>query len=208
MDSIINVMKQRNWEMSTQKIIKADFFDRETVTVAQELLGCLLVHKTSHGILGGYIVETEAYLGYDDPACHSFRGKTKRNEVMFKGSGFVYIYMIYGLYYCLNFTTNTKDKPEAVLIRALEPVQGIEIMKKNRSKQHKKELCSGPGKLAQALLIDLKVNGTKVGEKINLIEGIKVEKVDIVSTPRIGISQAKDWPLRYYIKNNQYISKK
>ena len=188
--------------------INKEFFLHDTVTVAKDLLGCLLVHKTPKGLVGGYIVETEAYLGYEDPACHSYRSRTKRNEVMFLGPGLVYVYLIYGLYYCLNFTSDSEDKPEAVLIRALEPVTGIDIMQKNRNKTKLKELCSGPGKLAQALGIGMELNGTRFGDKITIYDRTNELKDHIIATTRIGISQAADLPLRFYIKGNQFISKK
>lgn len=193
--------------MAQEKKISADFFERDTITVSKDLLGCLLLYKSPWGLVGGYIVETEAYLGYDDPACHSARGKTKRNQTMFMGPGFVYVYLIYGLYHCLNFTTAPIEKPEAVLIRALEPVIGIDIMKKNRQKENLKDLCSGPGKLTQALGVNLDVDGTKVGDKVILKTGFKVTKNEIKATPRIGISQAKDLPWRFIIKDNDFISK-
>ena len=184
------------------------FFSRDTITTARDLLGCMLIHKSPEGLAGGYIVETEAYLGQEDPACHSYKGKTKRNEVMFLGAGLVYVYLIYGMYYCLNFTSNSGDKPEAVLIRALEPVTGIETMEKNRNKAKLKELCSGPGKLAQALGIDMGINGTEVGDKITVYERTNELENNIIATTRVGISQAADLPLRFYIKDNQFISKK
>ncbi|KUO48860.1 MAG: hypothetical protein APF76_09415 [Desulfitibacter sp. BRH_c19] len=194
--------------MVKEKEITGFFFERDTVTVAEELLGCLLIHNTPKGPIGGYIVETEAYLGYDDPACHSCRGATKRNEVMFLGSGLVYVYLIYGLYYCLNFTTASDDKPEAVLIRAIEPLTGIETMQSNRNRIGEKDLCSGPGKLAQALEVDLKLNGTKVGEKVAIKVGKDILQKQIVKTTRVGLSQAADLPLRFYIRNNPFISKR
>ncbi|WP_028308569.1 DNA-3-methyladenine glycosylase [Desulfitibacter alkalitolerans] len=194
--------------MAQEKEITRNFFTNDTKTVAKDLLGCLLIYNSSKGLVGGYIVETEAYLGHNDPACHSCRGRTKRNEVMFLGPGLVYVYLIYGLYYCLNFTTDLKDKPEAVLIRALEPVTGIEIMQHNRNRMELKELCSGPGKLAQALGIDMELNGTRIGDKITIYMRTNELKNHIVATTRIGISQAADLPLRFYIRNNQFISKK
>jgi len=127
---------------------------------------------------------------------------------MFLGPGLVYVYLIYGLYYCLNFTSDSEDKPEAVLIRALEPVTGIEIMQNNRNRMELKELCSGPGKLAQALGIDMELNGTRIGDKITIYMRTNELKNHIVATTRIGISQAADLPLRFYIRNNQFISKK
>ncbi len=188
--------------------VKKDFFLRDTVTVARELLGSLITYKSHNGLVGGYIVETEAYLGYNDPACHSSRGMTKRNTTMFQGAGLVYVYLIYGIYYCLNFTTADVKEPEAVLIRALEPTIGIEIMSKNRPGKKFKELCNGPGKLTQAMDIDSKVNGLSVGKELCVYKDKKVPYKDILSQPRIGISQAVDLPLRFTIKDCTYVSKK
>ncbi len=137
-------------------ILQESFYQRETITVAKELLGKILVHETKEGITSGRIVETEAYQGPEDQAAHSYGGrKTARNEVMFGQKGRAYVYFIYGLYYCLNVTTgNLPGKPEAVLIRALEPITGEEIMAKRRGKQIKfANLTNGPSKLCMAMKV-------------------------------------------------------
>ena len=129
-------------------ILCKDFFAREAVIVARELLGCTLVYETSHGILKGKIVETEAYGGSDDKASHASNGvPTNRNAVMFGEAGLAYIYLIYGMYNCFNIVTGSSGQAQAVLIRALEPIDGLELMKENRKQAKVKVLCNGPGKL-------------------------------------------------------------
>lgn len=186
-----------------------DFFARETPTVARELLGKWLVYHEGDLITAGIVVETEAYLGLTDPAAHSFRGKTARNAVMFGPAGRIYIYFIYGLHYCLNVTTSTPEKPEGVLIRAVEPRLGIDSMAKRRRQTKTTQLCSGPAKLVQAFGIPKELNGSSaihgpIGFYANPQEEIK----DITVTTRVGIKQAADWPLRFYVSGSPYISKK
>lgn len=195
-----NSMQNNPFELS--------FYEKDTSWVAKELLGCLLIHYTDNGPLGGVIVETEAYLGLGDPACHSARGLTKRNKTMFKGAGLSYVYLVYGIHYCFNITTAKKEKPEAVLIRALEPTFGIDVMKVNRKKSDLRNLCSGPGKLTQALEIDLSLDGTRVDMGPIRVYPSDRKNLKITTAKRIGISSACDWQLRYYLKENDYISKK
>lgn len=182
-----------------------DFFARETTVVAQELLGKVMEYRSISGI----IVETEAYLGLNDPGSHSFRGKTKRNAVMFGQAGISYIYQIYGVHYCYNVTTDRGDIPAAVLIRALQPMTGIEIMKKNRQKEKIRDLCSGPGKLVQALDIPISLNGTNVvNGPVGFYDSDDLGDFQIVKSTRIGLSQGKESLLRYYVEHNPFISKK
>lgn len=188
--------------------LELNFFERDTEIVAKELLGKWLIFDGPAGPVGGVIVETEAYLGLRDPACHSARGCTRRNKVMFGPAGKIYIYLIYGIYYCLNVTTAALDRPEAVLFRAIEPRLGIEYMQRQRNKLKLQDLCSGPGKLMQALGLDNSLNGSSAIDGPIGFYQEKTEPVfEIVESTRVGISQAKDWPLRFYIKGNQYISK-
>lgn len=186
--------------------MKRDFFDRDSVTVAKELLGWYLIHETPKGTLVGRIVETEAY--HDkDPASHSFRGKTPRNSVMFGKSGIAYVYFIYGVYNCFNVVTDKENKGSAVLIRALEPIEGIELMQKFRKTKNIHELCNGPGKLTIAMNITRDRNGHDLSKRpLYLKPGPKCK--DIIQTTRIGISQAKEELYRFYINNNRYISKR
>ncbi len=185
-------------------ILKKSFFNKPTITVAKNLLGKFLVHKS----LVGKIVETEAYLK-DDPASHAFKGKTERNKSVFGRPGISYVYFTYGMHYCFNVVTN-KGFGEAILIRALEPIEGIEIMKKNRKTSDVKNLCSGPAKLTIALGITRKEDSIDLIDKkssLKLMQG-KKESFKIVATKRIGISQAKEKQYRFYIKDSEWVSKK
>ncbi|WP_150466238.1 DNA-3-methyladenine glycosylase [Francisella sp. SYW-9] len=181
-----------------------------TITVAKKLLGHYLVSKQGEYLLIGKIVETEAYLN-DDPASHSFSKMTQRNAMMFEKPGTSYVYFTYGMHHCMNVVTSDIGIGEAILIRALEPIQGIEQMQINRSKTKFKDLCSGPAKLAQALDIDLADNGINlldINSHLYLKYNDKIEVFDIVETQRIGISKAKEKLLRFYIKDNNYVSTK
>jgi DNA-3-methyladenine glycosylase len=184
-----------------------DFYHRDTVQVAKELLGCRLVHNSLAGTTVGIIVETEAYMQIGDPACHASRGMTKRNSVMFGPPGKAYVYFTYGMHYCFNVVTNDEGVGDAVLIRALEPIDGIELMQHRRQKEKLWDLCSGPAKLVQAMGITKEHNGSDlITGPINIYPGAKVE--DIVTTTRIGIKEGAELPLRFYIAGNKYISKK
>jgi len=194
--------------------LSKEFFKQDTVKVAKALLGKIIQYKGTAGI----IVETEAYKGYPDMASHAVK-RTPRSEIMFDTFGKFYIYFVYGNYFCLNITTE-KGKPGAVLIRALQPFEGIEIMKKRRGTKDVHNLTSGPGKLCQALNITKKLNGTDVNDKIKVMElsdkiGKKYpllnqlsKKLKIVATERIGIEKAKHLEWRFYIKDNEFVSKK
>jgi DNA-3-methyladenine glycosylase len=193
-----------------------EFFRRDTVDVAVDLLGQILIHRTASQTYLGRIVETEAYLGLEDPACHSFHGKTtERTWPFYLEGGHIYIYMIYGVHYCLNFITGDMKTPEAVLIRAVEPLYGVEAMAENRnlpfSESNIKKLCNGPGKLCQAFAIDKSENGKLTNSAgIGVLKGETVSKLDIVARPRIGLNPGQDsssWPLRFYIEYNGFISR-
>ncbi|MGI6553759.1 MAG: DNA-3-methyladenine glycosylase [Clostridia bacterium] len=186
-----------------------EFYERPAEVVAKELLGAILIHHSNEGRTGGIIVETEAYLGQDDPACHSARGPTKRNQSMFGPGGRVYVYRIYGIHWCFNITADEITTPAAVLIRALEPVVGVSLMQERRKKNNLLELCSGPAKLAVAMGITGEHDGLSLfSGPIRVYGGIPKGDDEIVSTTRIGISKAADWQLRFYLKNNPYISRK
>jgi|YelNatPaOPRAMG01_1025707.scaffolds.fasta_scaffold21497_3 DNA-3-methyladenine glycosylase len=186
--------------------LPSDFYNRCTVEVARDLLGCILVHQTDGNILAGRIVETEAY-GPDDPANHAWRGQTRRNRAMFGPFGHAYVYKIYGMYYCLNAVTYPEGVGEAVLIRAVEPLAGIEMMKRNRGVEDTRKLCSGPGKLCQAFGIDSKFNHAPLTEGSLRICSGKREPIDVITTPRIGISQGAELPWRFCIANSPFLSK-
>lgn len=185
------------------------FFERTTPIVAKELLGHYLYHHSPDGITGGKIIETEAYLGPTDPACHSFNGLTPRCKNMFGMAGRVYVYRIYGIHHCFNITSDSPEIPAAVLIRALEPVEGIPLMEKRRKRDQLKDLCSGPGKLAIAMDFQRKHDGISLFTgPVRVYQGETYADNDIVTTTRVGISKAADWPLRYYVKDHPLISKK
>ncbi|HHX50016.1 MAG TPA: DNA-3-methyladenine glycosylase, partial [Clostridia bacterium] len=177
--------------------------------VARELLGMFLLHDSDEGRTVGKIVETEAYLGQNDPACHSAGGPTKRNKSMFGPGGRVYVYRIYGIHWCFNITADEDVIPAAVLIRALEPVAGISLMQERRKKDQLPELCSGPAKLTVAVGITGQHDGLSLfSGPIRVYGGPPKGDDEIVSTTRVGISRAADWKLRFYLKDNQYISRK
>lgn len=185
--------------------LSREFYQRNTLEVARELLGKQLVHHTPEGIAAGKIIEVEAYMGPDDAASHSYKGlRSKRTEIMFGPGGFAYVYLIYGMYHCFNIITNISGEPHAVLIRALEPFEGIELMKKRRKTAVPKNLCSGPGKLCSALGITSADNRTDLcGDSLYLLDGSKILESDIVATPRINIDysgEARDYLWRFIIK--------
>jgi DNA-3-methyladenine glycosylase len=183
------------------------FYDRDTVDVARDLIGRTLIHVTKEGPVGGIIVETEAY-GPDDPANHAHRGPRPRNASMFGPPGFAYVYRIYGLYWCVNAVTRDTGIGEAVLIRALEPQCGIDIMRRNRGVEDAKRLCGGPGRLCQALGITGELNGADLTLGPLLIGGEQPVAVEIVESTRIGISKAAHLPWRFCAAGNRYVSRK
>lgn len=186
-------------------ILPSSFYQQDTTKVAKKLLGAYLVTELPDGKTVGRIVETEAYLGCIDPAAHSFRGKTLRNAIMFGPAGHAYIYFIYGMYYCINAVTGKEGVGEAVLIRALEPVEGIPLMQKRRETDDLSKLCSGPGKLTLAMGISPKLNGADLTGNIIYILSSD-ENPEIIETTRIGITVGAEHPWRFYIKDNKFIS--
>jgi DNA-3-methyladenine glycosylase len=192
------------------KRVTPDFFKGTTEEVAKKLLGKILVRVIGVKILSGKIVETEAYLDENDLASHSAVGMTERNKVMFGEAGLAYVYFTYGMHYCFNVVTGEVGKGSAVLIRSLEPIDGIDLMKKFRQKDDVHILTNGPAKLCQALKIDKKLNGVdlKTSNEIFIAEPDKNEKFEVVITKRIGIEKSKDLLLRFYIKENKYVSRK
>lgn len=183
-----------------------DLLLKDSLKVAKSLLGYILVHETKDDITSGIIVETEAY-HQDDPASHTYRGQTARNAVMFGPPGFAYVYFTYGMHYCFNVVTGPQGSGQAVLIRALEPVEGIELMKQRRGMDAELQLTNGPAKLVQAMGITKADYGANLlnKSKLRLKPGPKPAK--ITQTTRIGIKQATDKPWRFYITGNPYISK-
>jgi len=195
------------------------FYQQPTIKLAKTLLGKYLVYEDGRSpVLAARIVETEAYLYKNDPACHAYKGKTKRNAAMFGPAGQTYVYLIYGMYYCLNIVSNKEGVGEAVLIRALEPLLGLDIMKRRRGTDKIVSLCNGPGKLTQAFGL------TKKHNKQDLTTGIlsvyaehqfyqkfgvnkpKNDKIQVKSSGRIGITQGKELQLRFYVKDSPFVS--
>jgi DNA-3-methyladenine glycosylase len=194
--------------------LNRNFFVREVLTVAKELLGKIIVKKNDV-TLSGKIVEVEAYNGDIDEAAHTFTGKTKRNSIMFGEGGFFYVYFTYGAHYCCNVVTGFEGQGTAVLIRAVEPIDGIELMIENRfgkkfaTEKEILNLTNGPGKVCQAFGITKKHYGLDLtGDEIFLLNQPKVKDENIVVTKRIGIKKSVDLPWRFYIKNNPYISRR
>ena len=186
-------------------VLRREFYNRPPVPVARDLLGKMLVH----GPTAGLIVETEAYLGGDDLAAHSSRGITDRTRVIFGPPGHAYVYFIYGMYECLNLVCEPPGQPGCVLIRALEPVAGLDLMHQRRPAARKPEqLASGPGKLTLALGITRALNGADVTRGVLVVrEPTEVRRVDIAVTPRIGITQAADLPLRFIVRHSPFVSR-
>lgn len=183
-----------------------EFYLQDTKAIAQKLLGKILIHNTPEGITKGMIVETEAYYGELDPASHAFGGKkTKRNEVMWGPAGYAYIYFTYGMYYMFNVVTGKEGEARAVLIRAVAPIEGIELMKKRRKIDNARNLTSGPAKLTQAFGITKEQNRTDIlNSNLKIVAGQDIPLQDITSRPRIGVKDKTE--LRFYIKGNPFVS--
>ncbi len=193
------------------RIIERQFYNRDTIAVAKDLLGKILVRVVNGRVLSGMIVESEAYRSTDDPASHSYRGKTERNSVMFGEVGHAYVYFTYGNHYCLNIVAKGNDTPAgAVLIRAIEPIEGMSLMHKYRNTRDPYNLTSGPGKLTQALKITREQNGVDVTRKgeLYVLNGKSIDESQIVAAPRIGIRVALDKQWRFLIADNKFVSKK
>ena len=188
-----------------------DFYSRPALDVASDLLGKVLVRRLNGRNLEGMIVETEAYTGPHDLACHASKGRTPRTEVMFGPAGFAYVYMIYGVYFCLNAVTDFEGFPSAVLIRAIEPLDGIETMRRLRGHPEKDmHIGSGPGKLCQALAVDKGLNGEDMAGKILWAEDRHFKPATIHTSPRVGVDYAgayRDKPWRLFIDGNPHVSR-
>ena len=204
----------------TKRVVQASKLPRKfytrpnVVTVARELLGKLLVVPADNGErISGRIVELEAYRGPQDRAAHSYGGRrTKRTETMYGIGGTAYVFFVYGMYYQFNVVTNVADAPHAVLIRGLEPVEGIELMRKRRHGQSDHNLTNGPGKLCIAMAIDRKLDAADLlGNRVWLEDAEHIPRSQIASGPRIGIDYAGEWkdkPWRIWIKRNPYVSRR
>ncbi len=187
--------------------VGAKFYARPTEEVARGLLGRILLSDVGgrRRHTAGRIVEVEAYLGPHDPACHAYgHRRTPRTEQLYGAPGTAYVYFTYGMHWCLNAVTETRGFPAAVLIRALEPIAGLETMRQRRGKE---PLCAGPARLCEALGVTGDLNGASLQRGVlRIVDGTRPRKRDIVAGPRIGITQAADWPLRFYLKDSPWVS--
>jgi DNA-3-methyladenine glycosylase len=186
------------------------FYARDTVEVARALLGCVLETVIGEETTSGRITEVEAYIGPDDPAAHGYGNKrTARNAAMFGPPGFSYVYFIYGMHWCFNAVTERANFPAAVLIRSLEPVAGLDIMSARRATDNPMLLCTGPARLCQALSITRDVNACSLADgPVRILPGEPVPPESIVSGPRIGIRNAADWPLRFFERGSEWLSRR
>jgi DNA-3-methyladenine glycosylase len=190
-------------------VLPLSFYARDTEIVARELLGMVLECRTREGVASGRIVETEAYIGEHDLACHAAAGRTQRTAPLYGPPGLAYVYFIYGMYWCFNAVTRDEGLPSAVLVRAIEPVDGISLIRRRRpAAKRDVDLTNGPGKLCLALGIGERHNELSLIDSPLVIRAAApVEDRDVVITPRIGISRAAEWPLRYFVRDNPYVSK-
>ena len=187
--------------------VRAKFYARPTEEVARGLLGRILVSDVGgrRRQTAGRIVEVEAYVGPHDPACHAYgHRRTARTEPLYGPPGTAYVYFTYGMHWCLNAVTEIRGFPAAVLIRALEPIAGLDTMRRRRGKE---PLCAGPARLCEALGVTGALNGASLQRgRLRIVDGTRPRKQDIVAGPRIGITQAADWPLRFYLKDSLWVS--
>ena len=197
--------------MPSAKKLPRSFYSRSTLQVAQDLIGKVLVRDFDGRRLSGMIVETEAYVGPQDLACHASKGHTPRTSVMFGSAGYAYVYMIYGFYFCLNIVTERKGYPAAVLIRGVEPLENLDFMRQLRNNPERDtSIASGPGKLCMAMSIDRRLNGEDLLGQTLWIEDRKLDSGPILTSPRVGVDYAgeyKDKPWRFYLANNPHVSK-
>ena len=190
------------------------FYRQDTVAVARALLGCVLWRRIGRTLLAARLVETEAYLGANDMASHARRGlRSARNESMYLEGGHAYVYFTYGMHWCMNVVTGEADIAEAVLLRAAEPLRGIESMRKRRPKAKRdRDLTNGPGKLCAAMSVDESLDGAPLdGHLLWLEQGERVPEEEIAISPRVGVDYAGDaawWPLRFYVRGSEYVSKR
>jgi DNA-3-methyladenine glycosylase len=191
------------------KRLPRKFYARPVLVVAKELLGKLLVRRISDGRIVARIVEVEAYGGSDDPASHAYKGITERNRVMFGKPGFAYVYFIYGNHFCLNVKAETEGVPGAVLVRAVEVIEGIEPARRNRGTHSLKDLSNGPGKLTKALRISKLENGLDLvkSKELYLCDSGKNNRWEISTSARVGIKEGVDNLWRFHIKNKKVISR-
>lgn len=191
----------------TSKVLSQSSYSIHAADLAKHLLGHILVHRSDEGVTAGIIVETEAY-SQEDAASHSYRGETPRNSVMFGPAGHAYVYFTYGMHYCFNVVSGQAGHGQAVLLRALQPVEGIDLMRQRRKQDKEKQLCSGPAKLVQAMGITKQDYGKPLfdpGSGLYIRQG--TAPAEIAVGPRIGISQAQDVQWRFWIADSAFVSR-
>ena len=189
--------------MSPREVLSPAFYDRDPRQVAVDLLGCILVHETPEGVASGIIVETEAYRP-EDPACHAYKGPTMRNRNIFGRPGIAYVYLTYGVHKLLNAVCEGEGVGSAVLVRALRPLEGLETMRERRKRDI--NLCNGPGRLTQALNIELTLDGKELTEPPLYIKRGNAPEGEIIATTRIGISRGTELPWRYLVRGETDVS--
>ena len=189
--------------MPPAEVLPLGFYDRDPRQVAVDLLGCVLHHETEKGVTSGMIVETEAYLCPDDPACHQYRGPEMKGRTIWDGPGLAYVYLSYGIHRLLNVNCEAEGTASAVLIRALDPLEGLDLMAERRGKP---DLCTGPGKLTQALEIGLHHDGHELTLAPLTLRHGEAPEGEIVSTTRIGLSRGADLPYRYLVLDDPNVS--
>lgn len=196
--------------MPRQRPLPASFYLRPTLLVARELLGAVFARVLDGRRCSGRIVEVEAYHQDGDPASHSFRGCTQRNEVMFRRGGCLYVYFTYGMHFCMNVVTEAAGIGAAVLIRAVEPLEGIEDMARRRGRPVPPHaLTNGPAKCCQAFAVDRSLNGVPLrGPELLLLPGDPVPESSVAVTPRVGISSGAGLPWRFVVRDSAWVSKK
>jgi DNA-3-methyladenine glycosylase len=196
--------------VASKRRLPRRFYDRDTLTVAAELIGKVLVHRTRSGVTAGAIVEVEAYIGESDPACHAAPGPTTRNQPLYGPPGMAYVYLNYGMHYLVNAVTEGEGSPAAVLIRALEPLEGVDVMRRRRGRGRSivdvSGLCRGPGNLTKALGISLAQNRSALTEPPLSIEDWGVPARDVVWGTRIGIRVGTDRPWRCWVPGHASVS--
>jgi DNA-3-methyladenine glycosylase len=191
-------------------VLPPSFYDRDTELVARDLLGATLECETEDGLASGRIVETEAYLGPHDAACHAVAGRTSRTWHLFGPPGTAYVYFIYGVHWCFNAVTREEGHGSAVLVRAVEPIAGIELMRRRRpAARRDRDLTNGPGKLCRALGIEGAHDGLPLAARspLRIREGAPVPDAAVLVSPRIGITRAADAPLRWLVRGSEYVSR-
>jgi len=201
---------QDSLRINASALLPRTFYERNTVRVAKELLGKVLVRRLGPMRLEGIIVETEAYRGRDDAASHAYGGPTKRNQVMFGEPGHAYVYFTYGMHYCLNVTTEPTGQPGAVLIRAAQPINGIAEMMSRRRMRNVKDLANGPAKVTQAFAVTKALNGHDLtsGRKLYIAEPSHPEPCKTTTGIRIGIKAGAEKPWRFFVRGNPFVSKR